>query len=180
MPIAWDEIPLPWGKRQAPAPAASDTPASFTENGTAITLKAKDLTAVIDKSSGMLRSIRHKDQEWLVSPLHLNFWRPPTNNDEGAQLHHKLKIWQYAGIPRHRRKGFRRAGWQGCFSHRRTENSRQWQHRNRPIPDHGERPDRNRYRVSSGRRPAGRAAHRLPMRGSRPRSSLQMVWPRPA
>jgi beta-galactosidase len=97
MPIAWDEIALPWGKRTAPAPAASEAPASFAEDATAITLKAKDLTAVIDKTRGILTSVRHKDQEWLVSPLHLNFWRPPTNNDEGAKLHHKLKVWQHAG-----------------------------------------------------------------------------------
>jgi beta-galactosidase len=97
-PIAWDEIPLPWGKRKMPTPAASETPASFTEDATGITLKAKDLTAVIDKSRGILTSVRHKDQEWLVSPLHLNFWRPPTNNDRGAKLDDLLKIWQYAGV----------------------------------------------------------------------------------
>ena len=97
-PIAWDEMPLPWGKRQAPAPAASTAAATFTENTTVINLKAKNITAVIDKATGMFTSIRHQDQEWLVSPLHLNFWRPPTNNDEGAKLNHKLKVWQYAGV----------------------------------------------------------------------------------
>jgi beta-galactosidase len=97
MPIAWDELALPWGKRQPPAAAPSEAPASFTDDGKAIAVKARDLTAVIDKSWGVLTSIRHKEQEWLVSPLHLNFWRPPTNNDEGAKLHHTLKVWQYAG-----------------------------------------------------------------------------------
>ena len=97
MPIAWDEFPLAWGKRQPAALAASAAPASFTEDGKAITIQGKDLTAVIDRSRGTLSSIRHKQQEWLVSPLNLNFWRPPTNNDEGAKLDHKLKIWQYAG-----------------------------------------------------------------------------------
>jgi beta-galactosidase len=97
MPIAWDELALPWGKRQPPAAAPSGAPASFTDDGKAITVKAGDLSAVIDRSRGVLTSIRHKEQEWLVSPLHLNFWRPPTNNDEGAKLHHTLKVWQYAG-----------------------------------------------------------------------------------
>jgi beta-galactosidase len=97
MPVAWDELPLPWGKRQPPAAAPSDAPASFTDDGKAITVTARDLSAVIDRSRGVLTSIRHKDQEWLVSPLNLNFWRPPTNNDEGAKLQHTLKVWQYAG-----------------------------------------------------------------------------------
>ncbi|MEO8615442.1 MAG: glycoside hydrolase family 2 TIM barrel-domain containing protein [Luteolibacter sp.] len=98
MPIAWDEIPLPWGKRTPPVPADSEAPASFTEDATGITLHAKNLTAVIDKSRGILTSVKSIEQEWLVAPLQLNFWRPPTNNDRGAKLDHTLKVWQYAGV----------------------------------------------------------------------------------
>jgi beta-galactosidase len=97
MPIAWDEIALPWGKRTPAAPATSEVAANFVEDADTITVVAKDLTATLGKSNGVLRSIKSKDAEWLVSPLHLNFWRPTTNNDEGAKLHHKLAVWQYAG-----------------------------------------------------------------------------------
>jgi beta-galactosidase len=97
IPIAWDEIALPWGKRLPPSAATSGSPAGFTEDATLITLKTKDVTAIIDKSSGCLTSIRSKEQEWLLAPLKLNFWRPTTNNDEGAKLQHKNRIWQYAG-----------------------------------------------------------------------------------
>ncbi len=97
MPIAWDEIPLPWGKRTPPELTASEAPATFTEVGNLITIQAKDVTAIIDKSLGCITSIKSKDQEWLVTPLQLNFWRPPTNNDQGAHLDNLLKIWQYAG-----------------------------------------------------------------------------------
>ena len=97
MPIAWDEILLPWGKRTPPEPETSTSPASFSEDAAQVLLKAKDLVVTIGKSSGCITSIKAKDQEWLISPLNLNFWRPTTNNDEGAKLDHKLKIWQYAG-----------------------------------------------------------------------------------
>ena len=97
MPVAWDEMPLPWGKRTVPVPTKTETAASFTESADAVTVAAKDLTVVIDKILGVPTSILHKQQEWLVSPLRLNFWRPPTNNDEGAKLHHKLGIWRHAG-----------------------------------------------------------------------------------
>jgi len=97
MPIAWDEIALPWGKRTPPAPTSSKVSAKFIEDAEKIAVTAQDLNAVVDKSKGVLTSIKHKDLEWLISPLHLNFWRPTTNNDEGAKLHHKLKIWQHAG-----------------------------------------------------------------------------------
>ena len=97
MPIAWDEILLPWGKRSVVAPTTSEAPAEFTENESSITLKAKNITVTIDKMQGYISSIKDKELEWLISPLQLNFWRPTTNNDEGAKLGHKLKIWQYAG-----------------------------------------------------------------------------------
>jgi beta-galactosidase len=96
-PIAWDEIALPWGKRTPAAPATSEVAANFVEDAGKITVVAKDLTAIMDKSTGVLTSIQSKNGEWLVSPLQLNFWRPTTNNDEGAKLNHKLAVWQYAG-----------------------------------------------------------------------------------
>jgi len=97
MPIAWDEIALPWGSRTPPEPLASETPASFTESDAEITLSAKDVAVIIDKSTGYITSIKAGEQEWLRSPMQLNFWRPTTNNDRGAKLGHKLKNWQYAG-----------------------------------------------------------------------------------
>ena len=97
MPLAWDEIPLPWGHRQPPIPAASATPATFTEDATSIHLKAGGVAAVVDKGRGIVTSVKHQEQEWLVTPLQLNFWRPPTNNDRGAKLDQLLQIWQYAG-----------------------------------------------------------------------------------
>lgn len=98
MPVAWDEIPLPWGKRQVVEKKASTTAASFTENDSSITIKADQVIAVIDRSKGVITSLRHKEQEWLLTPMHLNFWRPSTNNDEGAKLNFQLGIWQYAGV----------------------------------------------------------------------------------
>ena len=97
VPSAWDEFPLDWGRRTVPALPASAAQASFTEDSRGITVKAGPLTAVIGKASGVLESLKQDDVEWLTGPLHLNFWRPTTNNDEGAQLHHKLAVWRHAG-----------------------------------------------------------------------------------
>jgi beta-galactosidase len=97
MPIAWDEFQLPWGSRNPPVPNPDEAAATFTEDDSAITLTAGAMTAVIDKARGILTSIRRGGQELLVAPLQLNFWRPTTNNDEGAQLDVKLDIWRHAG-----------------------------------------------------------------------------------
>ena len=97
MPIAWDEMVLPWGARKVADALASEQAASFSETDREITLRGGDCVAVIGKTQGYLSSLKVKDRELLRAPLRLNFWRPTTNNDEGAKLNHKLKIWQYAG-----------------------------------------------------------------------------------
>jgi beta-galactosidase len=97
MPVAWDEFPLPWGARTSPALLTSRTPATFTQTAERITLSAGEVTAAIDRRTGSLVAYARKDKELLVAPLHLNFWRPTTNNDEGAQLQNRLSVWRDAG-----------------------------------------------------------------------------------
>jgi beta-galactosidase len=97
MPIAWDEIPLPWGKRiTAPAPASSSS-LSYTEDASSIHILNGSTKVTLSKATGTITSLQAGEQALLSSPLQLNFWRPATNNDEGAKLHHKRSIWQHAG-----------------------------------------------------------------------------------
>ena len=97
MPVAWDELPLPWGRRTPPALDKSAVAATFTDADGRVTLRAGEVSAAIDRRTGALVSYARKDKELLLAPLHLNFWRPTTNNDEGAQLHKRLKVWRKAG-----------------------------------------------------------------------------------
>ncbi|MCX6875524.1 MAG: DUF4981 domain-containing protein [Verrucomicrobia bacterium] len=97
LPIAWDELPLPWGVRTPPALEKSVTAASFAETAGRITVTAGEVTAAIDRRTGALVSYSRNDKQLLVAPLHLNFWRPSTNNDEGARLQDRLKVWRKAG-----------------------------------------------------------------------------------
>lgn len=97
MPVAWDELALPWGKRTPPSPADAEGKAAIADGDGAITLSAGKTVAVIDRESGMLSSWKHDGRELLLSPLRLNFWRPPTNNDEGARLPRELAVWRRAG-----------------------------------------------------------------------------------
>jgi len=97
-PVAWDEIPVPWGKRMPPEMASNpEATASFADDNGSIVVTAGKTVARIDKASGYIASLRIDGQEWLLSPMRLNFWRPTTNNDEGAKLGHKLRVWQHAG-----------------------------------------------------------------------------------
>ena len=97
MPIAWDELPLPWGTRPVPIPSAVEGKATLADEPDRVILNAGKTIAVINKTSGMLASLKVDGQELLLSPLGLNFWRPMTNNDEGARLPRQLAVWRRAG-----------------------------------------------------------------------------------
>jgi beta-galactosidase len=97
MPIAWDEIPLPWGKYSAPTVTKADACAAISDAADVVTLSAGKSAVKISKTSGVASSFTIDGQELLLSPLHLNFWRPATNNDEGAKLQRKLAVWRHAG-----------------------------------------------------------------------------------
>ncbi|QDT67504.1 Beta-galactosidase [Planctomycetes bacterium MalM25] len=51
----------------------------------------------IDKIGGRLESLRADGREHLLSPLTLNFWRVPTDNDEGWRMPRTLGAWKEAG-----------------------------------------------------------------------------------
>ena len=48
----------------------------------------------IDKQTGFIDSYRYKSTYLLKAPLEPNFWRTPTNNDRGYNMHNNLKVWQ--------------------------------------------------------------------------------------
>lgn len=100
-PVAWDEFPLPWGKRQLPDPSteSGDVSAlvdSQVEDGR-VMVTGSDFTATVNTETGMLDSWRIGAHTQLVSPMQLDFWRPMTNNDRGAKFPAKLSPWREAG-----------------------------------------------------------------------------------
>ncbi|WP_321436900.1 glycoside hydrolase family 2 TIM barrel-domain containing protein [uncultured Bacteroides sp.] len=73
-------------------------PASVNETETQAILSGKDFKATFDKKSGMLVSYIYKGTEYILNGegLHPFFWRGPTDNDYGADLPTKLKVWKEA------------------------------------------------------------------------------------
>ena len=96
-PAGWAEIPLPWGKRVPPSLDSSGAAPEVAETADAVTASSPDFTARIGKATGTLDSYQLAGKELLAAPLQLNFWRPPTNNDEGAKLHQIMRVWRRAG-----------------------------------------------------------------------------------
>ena len=93
--VAWEQIPIP-------APSANTnevSPAcvSFHPSGNDWVAKANGTRVIVDGKTGWLKSFKVGHQEFLLAPLHPNFWRVPTDNDNGWKVPQKMGTWQNAG-----------------------------------------------------------------------------------
>ena len=95
--VGWDEFALPWGTRQPPRITGAGGACAVTEDDAAITIRSGSRTATIGKRSGMLESWRDDAGELITTPFRFDFWRPITNNDEGAGYQRLLRVWRTAG-----------------------------------------------------------------------------------
>lgn len=67
------------------------------QHGDLTVIHTGTVRAVFDDRSGQLVSLKRRNKEILASPLHLNFWRPPTDNDRGNRFMTRCRIWRKAG-----------------------------------------------------------------------------------
>ncbi|MBK3516870.1 glycoside hydrolase family 2 TIM barrel-domain containing protein [Carboxylicivirga marina] len=52
-----------------------------------------DFTIVFDKQTGNITDWKYQSQDLLRRGLQPNFWRVPTNNDRGNNMHNRCKTW---------------------------------------------------------------------------------------
>lgn len=95
--VAWDQFPLPGRQRHEPAPAPARGLVQTTQHDGATLVTVGDVAYRFDDATGAVAGISVFGHDLLASPLRLNFWRPPTNNDEGAKLPARLTVWRRAG-----------------------------------------------------------------------------------
>lgn len=83
--IAWGQWALPVAA--APAIPAAPAPALALETSDdAYTVRGKNFSAEVSRTSGMLTALRAGDRELLEAPLTPHFWRAPTDNDRGSNM----------------------------------------------------------------------------------------------
>lgn len=61
-------------------------------------LRAGDVSAVIDRRSGMMTSYSAGDLRLMAQPLRPDFWRAMTDNDWGNWYHIRANAWRTAGL----------------------------------------------------------------------------------
>ena len=62
-----------------------------------ITLSGGEVEAKIDRTSGLLSSIKYAGRELMLNPLVPNLWRALTDNDFGNYMHDWAAVWEQAG-----------------------------------------------------------------------------------
>jgi len=94
--VAWDQVAVPGNVRArvATSPAA---PVKVERANHRTIVTGTGFRAVFEEATGLLVSHQVNGREMLATPLRLNFWRPPTNNDEGARYPIRLAPWRHAG-----------------------------------------------------------------------------------
>ncbi len=95
LPLAWT-TPAPLGPL-TPVPGATLSSVVHTPDSARTTITGAGFTAVLDDRTGQLTSYVVGGCEFLAAPLHLNLWRPPTDNDRGANMPKTCAIWREAG-----------------------------------------------------------------------------------
>ncbi|MEL7001986.1 MAG: glycoside hydrolase family 2 TIM barrel-domain containing protein, partial [Bacteroidota bacterium] len=62
--------------------------------GQSYELRAQGTTAVIDKNTGRLKSLKINNTEYLLSAPRPNFWRAPTDNDLASGIFDRQGVWK--------------------------------------------------------------------------------------
>ncbi|MDB4500706.1 DUF4981 domain-containing protein [Akkermansiaceae bacterium] len=70
---------------------------SVIEEGDQLSIQSSDLSLKIAKSTAQITSYKISNREILASPLQLNFWRPPVDNDRANKFNNRSGTWRNAG-----------------------------------------------------------------------------------
>ena len=84
--VAWEQVPLGGRPKRLPAPARAKSAPDVSSQDGSLTIRAGDLACSFSEQSGQLESLLNGDTSLFASPLRLNLWRAPTDNDG-------IKLW---------------------------------------------------------------------------------------
>ncbi len=98
---AWDQFKLPFEAPAAPMVDVKKLPGlRFKETEKKIVVTGEGFSVTIGRESGLIESWETGGRQLLLSPLAPNFWRVPTDNDEGNRMPRRQGIWRNAGKDR--------------------------------------------------------------------------------
>ena len=93
--VAREQIRLTGAPQSPSLPPATNLKAA--EDKDLIIYDDNARTLVFDKKTGQLTTYQIGDRQLIDSPLHLNFWRPPVDNDRANNFGPRSGMWRNAG-----------------------------------------------------------------------------------
>jgi beta-galactosidase len=96
--LAWDQFELPFQSEDAAATAALDAMGKLTvnRNPASVMITGDHFSVTFDRATGHLIGWGIGNTELMASPLKPNFWRAPTDNDNGNGMSNRCGIWKNA------------------------------------------------------------------------------------
>ncbi|MFJ8958410.1 glycoside hydrolase family 2 TIM barrel-domain containing protein [Lentzea sp. NPDC102401] len=99
--VAKQQLPIDLGSPPVvPTPVTSVPVVTATETGDRITVSGQDFSVVIAKATGLITSYDAMGMRLLNSGPQPNFWRAPTDNDNGNGHPNRNGTWRGAGANR--------------------------------------------------------------------------------
>jgi beta-galactosidase len=95
--MAWSQMKLPATRPATTLGAAALGTVTLADTDAAVEMTAGHVTVVVQKSTGLIGSLRYKDRELLASPLAPHFWRAAVDNDRGNEMPARSAVWRHAG-----------------------------------------------------------------------------------
>ena len=93
--IAWEQFILQEGELSAAK--LTNQKVIVTHNENEIDVNSKAIRTKFSKRTGVMTSLAYGEEEYLENEMGLvpNFWRAPTDNDFGNDLHKRCQVWRY-------------------------------------------------------------------------------------
>jgi beta-galactosidase len=99
--LAWDQIDIPLDSPPLPQVDFTVMPGlKMSESDSAYSITGPTFQISIGKDSGAIESFEFQGKELISRPLVPNFWRAPTDNDDGNRMQERLSVWRTAGSER--------------------------------------------------------------------------------
>ncbi|MEN7550824.1 glycoside hydrolase family 2 TIM barrel-domain containing protein [Rapidithrix thailandica] len=95
--VASEQLKLPFEKKVTPVQIASLPTLTLEDAGEQSIIRGEEFTIVVDKAKGQLVSYKYQGTELINAAPAPNFWRAPTDNDFGNNLHKRANMWRTAG-----------------------------------------------------------------------------------
>ncbi|MCB0572411.1 MAG: DUF4981 domain-containing protein [Phaeodactylibacter sp.] len=94
--LAWEQFVLPGYQPAETVKTPAEGALSVQQANGKIRVSGKTFQLQISQADGLIQSYRLAGGQELFTGLKPGFWRPPTDNDFGALLPEKLKVWKTA------------------------------------------------------------------------------------